>query len=1387
MDVINSGVFAVDGGQGDDVLTGGGQGRLDEPRLRYEFFMGNGGNDLIDGRGGWDIASYVNDTGAISVDMSNWGSQVTDGGGDRDTLISVEQVDGSAFADTMKGTSNTTGLEASTLAFMGLEGNDTIDGNGGVVYALYNRDKAAVTVNLSTGTATDGWGGTDTLRNITGVVGSAFGDTLTGNASSNVFEGRGGNDTITGGGGDFVAYRDSQAAVNVNLAAGSAQDGWGGTDTLVNINGVYGSVFADTLTGGSGNDTLVGGAGNDTLTGGGGVDVAGFSGPMSRYTWTAGTSAGTVIVTDSQSSTPSFDSSTGNWSVGDGTDMLVNISKLVFSDSVLLLGTSGADSMTGSSGADALDGLSGADTLVGGLGNDTYYVDNSSDLVTEAAGAGIDTVIASVGYSLPDNVENLTLRVTGNWGSYTGNALDNTVVVANGVNASINAGSGNDTLVRSGNYSDYWMGLNPDGSVSMWDHTAGISVSGFEKLVFADRTIAVPQIGIGVDLNGVFNPDTSNHDRIGPNAWWRNSDGSNGTNLTTFVARNAELNLGGLINQMRISLPKPTGSGLNFTLGDDSTQLTLVAPGTGGTAVLDSTWRDVPGMGNVEAQISQRAGSSTYDLMVRQKAGIDASDADFMNALRSLQVGMLNTADATVQDIPITVEISSNGGSTWLGASAGQLGTTTLRLDGTANAPAWSSFSKREIAIGFGEALAGGYNDEWSQRNAGTPSTDLFKVTVNGNAAQVLEVKIEAGLQLTLDRGLSTTDVVVVSYASPAGDQRLNVLQDRSGNDVASFQLTVSPETSSTSTGLTGITGTIYYPGGLNVNTDLVERSVDQLSGGGEPASFMVTSVQPNGSFTASLLGSWRPNTMLDPVTSPGFQPGMVTRSKLDISGTGAPSTWKAGTTFTGDAIWSALQSSGASLTTWEDWVQGSQDGSTVSFSQQLDAVTVASGSQVSIPRLVDGVMGYLMNFAGVVTVRDMRHLPGQFTNSPDSIDTLTNVENLQFSDRTITTAGLPQATNVNVLAGTTGSGDYFNPTFSSVNYVDGGWDNAPPLHPLANDVDTLDYSSYTAGVAINTADGTVKSTASPGVDRFRGIERFTGTAFDDTLVGGNPDVWYEVFIPGAGNDTINAGVAPSRMSQRTFGVDYSNAGSGITNAVSGITLTYTSDKQATITSSTDGTDTLTLANFIVGSAYADTINVSQYGGAKPFLGGGLNGYGTIRVNMGGGNDTLTGNGYTRIDYANGNAPDGVGLVVNLTAGTVDATRLNGGVDTFSGVSGVFGSSANDTLLGGTTHADTLRYREFFVGNAGDDSINGGSGLDIAGASGYYWLDTSTNLAVGKGVGVDVNLSAGTMSNAADTNANGSYTVRFGSFNGTDTLRSVEGVFGTQYSDTYTA
>ena len=55
-----------------------------------------------------------------------------------------------------------------------------------------------------------------------------------------------------------------------------------------------------------------------------------------------------------------------------------------------------------------MDGGTGADSMDGGFGNDTYIVDNVGDVAAEVAG-GIDTVLASVSYTLSANLENLTL------------------------------------------------------------------------------------------------------------------------------------------------------------------------------------------------------------------------------------------------------------------------------------------------------------------------------------------------------------------------------------------------------------------------------------------------------------------------------------------------------------------------------------------------------------------------------------------------------------------------------------------------------------------------------------------------------------------------------------------------------------------------------------------------------------------------------------------------------------------------------------------------------------------------------------------------------------------------------------------------------------------
>ncbi|HIE0996144.1 TPA: calcium-binding protein [Pseudomonas aeruginosa] len=104
----------------------------------------------------------------------------------------------------------------------------------------------------------------------------------------------------------------------------------------------------------------------------------------------------------------------------------------------------GNDTLFGKDGDDLLDGGSGRDKLYGGGGNDTYIVDNPGDLVVENHGEGIDSVQASVSYSLSDNVENLYLtgsaRIDGR-----GNALDNLLIGNDNANV-LRGEAGNDQL-----------------------------------------------------------------------------------------------------------------------------------------------------------------------------------------------------------------------------------------------------------------------------------------------------------------------------------------------------------------------------------------------------------------------------------------------------------------------------------------------------------------------------------------------------------------------------------------------------------------------------------------------------------------------------------------------------------------------------------------------------------------------------------------------------------------------------------------------------------------------------------------------------------------------------------------------------------------------------
>src|SRR5262249_48878263 len=87
-----------------------------------------------------------------------------------------------------------------------------------------------------------------------------------------------------------------------------------------------------------------------------------------------------------------------------------------------------------------------------------------------------------------------------------------------------------------------------------------------------------------------------------------------------------------------------------------------------------------------------------------------------------------------------------------------------------------------------------------------------------------------------------------------------------------------------------------------------------------------------------------------------------------------------------------------------------------------------------------------------------------------------------------------------------------------------------------------------------------------------------------------------------------------------------------------------------------------------------------------------------------GGDDTIIGNGNTRISFTSATG----GVTVSILAGTADRDG-SVGHDRFSGVNFIRGSNFNDTLTGSNNGNTTT---ESFDGWGGDDLINGLGGFD---------------------------------------------------------------------------
>lgn len=509
----NDGHNTLDGGAGSDTLYAGDSGDTliggaGNDTLYgaagADILVGGTGDDTLDGGGGGgiDIADYRNATAKVVITSTsplnpNDTGDLTTGtqsGSEGTDIITntVEVVYGSSgYGDTITGNANANtfygwggndtisgGLGDDTI--YGGMGDDTIAGNAGNDFLVggdsvgvfagwdtvdYTSDTAGVTVNLTTGTATDGSGGSDTLSGFSRVLGSNYADTLTGNIGADDLRGNGGddwfmmsagNDTIYGGTtletkGDTVDFINaSTAGIIVNLATNNASGADIGTDVIYEVENVSGSNFADTITGDANANILVGRALNDTILAGAGNDLI------------YGDDNSGVAVDGIQTGDDSLYGQDGNDTIYGG---LGNDSLWGGNNNDTLYGGSGNDYLNGESGTNILDGGTGNDyfeladatatnTLTGGTGTDTisfYYAGsavsvNMGTLASNQATSGAGTV------NFTDMIENVSGSgyndvITGNTlaNVINGNAGNDTLYGADGVDT-IYGGAGNDKI-----------------------------------------------------------------------------------------------------------------------------------------------------------------------------------------------------------------------------------------------------------------------------------------------------------------------------------------------------------------------------------------------------------------------------------------------------------------------------------------------------------------------------------------------------------------------------------------------------------------------------------------------------------------------------------------------------------------------------------------------------------------------------------------------------------------------------------------------------------------------------------------------------------------------------------------------------------------------------
>lgn len=171
-----------------------------------------------------------------------------------------------------------------------------------------------------------------------------------------------------------------------------------------------------------------------------------------------------------------------------------------------LKGAGANDHLNGGDGNDTLNGGAGADFLAGGAGSDYYYVDNAGDRVIEASGSGTDTVASYLtSYTLGANIENGRILSSGA-ANLTGNSLANNLTAGAGNNV-INGGTGIDTA----SYASALSGVSINLGITTGQATGGSGsdqLLGIENLLGSQYADSLTGNGAANVLNGGAGADS---------------------------------------------------------------------------------------------------------------------------------------------------------------------------------------------------------------------------------------------------------------------------------------------------------------------------------------------------------------------------------------------------------------------------------------------------------------------------------------------------------------------------------------------------------------------------------------------------------------------------------------------------------------------------------------------------------------------------------------------------------------------------------------------------------------------------------------------------------------------------------------------------------------